>query len=129
LVSATVADLGVVARLCASLPDRGIEALSPVQTATTADAAGRSRRLQTSSTRFGPDPARRGRTQAVLDGQVKSYDPRRGFGFIARDEHDVFVHRLQLAGVGARESRNHRRVRFEVGRGPKGDEIRKVLAV
>lgn len=74
--------------------------------------------------------ARNTPASAALDGQVKFYDHRRGFGFIAHADHgDVFVHRSHLSRGSEHGLKTGQRVRFEIGRGRKGHEARKVLVV
>lgn len=59
----------------------------------------------------------------VQVGRVKSFDPRRGYGFIARERGaDLFVHWSNIVGEGFRSLEEGQDVEFEVGPGRKGDE-------
>jgi superfamily II DNA/RNA helicase/cold shock CspA family protein len=62
-------------------------------------------------------------------GVVKWFDPRRGFGFIAREDgSDLFVHRSSIHDAHVDAVAEGRRVEFDVGRGRKGDEALDVRA-
>ena len=67
-------------------------------------------------------PARGG---DVLEGSVKFFDPRRGFGFILHDDRDLFVHKSHVQG----RIKQGETVRFELGEGPRGVEAQKVAAL
>jgi len=57
------------------------------------------------------------------DGQVKWYDPKKGFGFVAVDgSKDVFIHRSVLAREGINELQEGQRIRMKVVPGAKGLE-------
>ncbi len=55
----------------------------------------------------------------IFTGEVKFFDPEKGFGFIMADEDidDLFFHASAVSGD---EARDRDRVEFEIGRGPKG---------
>lgn len=57
-------------------------------------------------------------------GKVKFFDDRKGFGFIATDEGDVFVHASNV--VGDATLSEGQTVEFEVGPGRKGPEASNV---
>lgn len=60
-------------------------------------------------------------------GEVKFFDRRRGFGFIAHAERgDVFVHHSALPGAG-KSLKGGEAVSFEIAPGRRGDEARKVV--
>ena len=63
-------------------------------------------------------------------GTIRWFNPRKGYGFIARDgDDDVFLHASAIAGVPLRELRNGRRVAFEIRTGEKGRQARNVALV
>ena len=63
-------------------------------------------------------------------GTIRWFNPRKGYGFIARDgDDDVFLHASVIAGVPLRELRNGRRVAFEIRTGEKGRQARNVALV
>ena len=55
-------------------------------------------------------------------GNVKWFNPEKGFGFITRDngEKDVFVHHSAIQGSGFRTLNDGERVEFDVVQGQKG---------
>jgi cold shock protein len=56
-----------------------------------------------------------------MEGKVKWFNEKKGFGFIERDEgEDVFVHFSAITGSGFRTLAEGQRVEFEVEKGPKG---------
>ena len=61
----------------------------------------------------------------ILEGSVKFFHPRRGFGFIEHGDKDLFVHKSQIQG----RIKPGQSVRFELGEGPRGVEAQKVAAV
>ena len=72
-------------------------------------------------------PARRGDT---THGIVKSFDSRRGYGFILHDGgQDLFVHHSNIAAAGFRQLEKGQRVSFEIGPGRKGVEALNVSVV
>ncbi len=62
-----------------------------------------------------------------MDGQVKWYDPKKGFGFVAVEgSKDVFIHRSVLAREGISELQEGQRIRMKVVPGAKGLEATSV---
>ncbi len=62
-----------------------------------------------------------------MEGTVKWFNEKKGFGFIAKDEgEDVFVHFSAIAGDGFRTLVEGQRVQFEVEKGPKGPQANNV---
>lgn len=62
-----------------------------------------------------------------MHGNVKFFDPSRGFGFISRDKgDDLFVHVSNLHPDANGSLADGQAVEFEVGTGRKGDEARNV---
>src|ERR1700681_3142613 len=58
-----------------------------------------------------------------VDGQVKWYDPKKGFGFVAVEgSKDVFIHRSVLAREGINELAEGQRIHMKVVPGAKGLE-------
>ena len=63
-------------------------------------------------------------------GTVKWFNNSKGYGFIARDDgNDVFVHQTAIEGEGFRSLEEGQKVRFEVTKGPKGDQATNVVKV
>lgn len=61
------------------------------------------------------------------DGQVKWYDPKKGFGFVAVEgSKDVFIHRSVLAREGITELQEGQRIHMRVVPGAKGLEATSV---
>lgn len=61
------------------------------------------------------------------DGQVKWYDPKKGFGFVAVEgSKDVFIHRSVLAREGITELQEGQRIHMRVVPGVKGLEATSV---
>jgi CspA family cold shock protein len=57
----------------------------------------------------------------MLEGTVKWFDERKGFGFITNDEGtDVFVHFSAIQADGFKTLYEGQRVRFNTNEGPKG---------
>ncbi len=60
-------------------------------------------------------------------GQVKWFDPKKGFGFIVGPEgQDVFVHYSQIQGDGFRSLKDGESVEYELIQGDKGWQAREV---
>lgn len=59
-----------------------------------------------------------------VEGRVKFYDPRKGFGFVCPDDggKDVFVHSRALERAGLRDLTPNERMRLRVRHGQKGPQ-------
>ena len=67
---------------------------------------------------------------SALRGQVKWFDPKKGYGFILGPEgQDVFVHYSQIQGDGFRSLRDGEMVDYELVQGDKGFQARAVNRV
>ena len=56
-----------------------------------------------------------------VHGQVKWFDPKKGYGFIVGPEgQDVFVHYSQIDGDGFRSLRDGEEVDYDISQGDKG---------
>ena len=55
-----------------------------------------------------------------LNGVVKWFDSKKGFGFVAADGKDYFVHYKAIAGTGFKNLEEGQNVTFAVKRGDKG---------
>ena len=63
----------------------------------------------------------------MLQGQVKWFDPKKGYGFIVGPEgKDVFVHFSQIKGDGFRSLKDGENVEYELIEGDKGLQARDV---
>ncbi|MEE9212236.1 MAG: cold shock domain-containing protein [Phycisphaeraceae bacterium] len=63
-------------------------------------------------------------------GQVKWFDPKKGYGFIlGPDGQDVFVHYSQIEGEGFRSLKDGEAVEYELIEGDKGWQARTVQRV
>lgn len=62
-------------------------------------------------------------------GTVKWFDSGKGFGFIARDGEDVFVHFRAIRGDGYRSLEEGQLVEFTVTQGQKGPQAEDVAVV
>lgn len=61
-------------------------------------------------------------------GQVKWFDPKKGFGFIiGPDGQDVFVHYTQIQGDGFRSLKDGETVDYDLFQGDKGWQAREVV--
>lgn len=61
------------------------------------------------------------------EGQVKWFDPKKGFGFIIGPEgQDVFVHYSQIKGDGFRALKDGETVHYELTEGDKGYQAQEV---
>lgn len=66
----------------------------------------------------------------VIRGQVKWFDPKKGYGFIVGPEgQDVFVHYSQIQGDGFRSLKDGEMVDYELTEGEKGAQARQVFRV
>ena len=62
-----------------------------------------------------------------MQGRVKWFDNRKGFGFIGRDDGpDVFVHYTAIVGEGHQILNGGDKVEFEIVQGPKGPQAANV---
>jgi cold shock protein len=62
-----------------------------------------------------------------MEGKVKWFNEKKGFGFIERDDgDDVFVHFSAITGGGFRTLTEGQSVQFEVEKGPKGLQAKDV---
>ena len=65
-----------------------------------------------------------------VDGTVKWFDPRKGFGFIVGPEgQDIFVHFSVIQGDGFRVLKDGSRVHYDAVKGEKGWKATKVSRV
>jgi len=64
-------------------------------------------------------------------GNVKWFDSKKGFGFIAKEDGsgDVFVHFTDIVGEGYRTLHEGERVKFEITQSPKGEKATQVERV
>ncbi len=63
----------------------------------------------------------------MMEGKVKWFNERKGYGFIEKDEGgDVFVHFSAIVGDGFRTLAEGQRVQFDVEQGPKGLQSKNV---
>ena len=66
----------------------------------------------------------------MVEGRVKWFNEKKGFGFIETDTHgDVFVHYSSIEGEGFRSLRELDRVELEVEETPKGPQALKVKRI
>lgn len=62
-----------------------------------------------------------------IHGEVKWFDPKKGYGFIVGPEgQDVFVHFSQILGDGFRSLKDGEKVDYELVEGDKGLQAREV---
>ena len=65
-----------------------------------------------------------------IKGNVKWFDPKKGFGFIVGPEgQDVFVHYSQIKGEGFRTLKDGEEVDYDLIEGDKGWQAREVCRV
>ena len=59
---------------------------------------------------------------STLKGQVKWFNPRKGFGFLEREdkEKDVFVHITAVKAAGIKALQENDKLEFTLEDGPKG---------
>jgi len=67
-------------------------------------------------------------TLVDVEGTVKWFDPKKGFGFITGPEgQDIFVHFSQIEGEGFRILSDGARVRYDAEKGDKGWHATRVI--
>ena len=65
----------------------------------------------------------------MLDGKVKWFNPRKGYGFIATDDgRDIFVHYSSISGDGYKTLVEGDDVTFEIVEGEKGLRAENVVS-
>jgi len=65
----------------------------------------------------------------MLDGKVKWFNPRKGYGFIAtEDGRDIFVHYSSISGDGYKTLTEGDNVTFEIVEGEKGLRAENVVS-
>ena len=63
-------------------------------------------------------------------GKVKWFSNQKGYGFITMDSgSDVFVHHSAIEGDGYKTLAEGQEVEFEIEKGPKGDQAKKVVKI
>jgi len=63
----------------------------------------------------------------MIEGKVKWFDPKKGFGFIQREEgDDVFVHFSSIEGDGFKNLEEGQKVTFEIVDSDKGPQAANV---
>ncbi len=68
------------------------------------------------------------RTLSEVEGTVKWFDPRKGFGFIVGPEgQDIFVHFSRIEGEGFRVLRDGATVTYDAALGEKGWQATRVV--
>ena len=66
----------------------------------------------------------------MAKGTVKWFDNSKGYGFISRDSGaDVFVHHTAIQGDGYKSLEEGQKVKFDVVRGPKGEQAANVSKI
>ncbi len=64
----------------------------------------------------------------MSEGVVKWFSNEKGYGFISRDQGgDVFVHYTGIKGDGFKTLAEGDRVKFEITKGPKGEQAVDVM--
>jgi CspA family cold shock protein len=63
----------------------------------------------------------------LIKGAVKWFDSKKGYGFIKKDEEEIFVHFSGIAGEGFKSLRAGEEVEFEITAGPKGPQAINVV--
>lgn len=65
-----------------------------------------------------------------IEGEVKWFDPRKGFGFIiGPDEQDIFVHFSQIIGDGFRVLKDGARVEYDAEQTDRGWHATRVVQI
>ncbi|MGB0766388.1 MAG: cold-shock protein [Phycisphaeraceae bacterium] len=65
-----------------------------------------------------------------IQGEVKWFDPKKGYGFIVGPEgQDVFVHFSQINGDGFRSLKDGERVEYDLIEGDKGMQAKDVKRI
>jgi len=65
--------------------------------------------------------------ELIVNGRIKCFDDRRGFGFIEREDGTtVFVHRIEINEYTERTVKKGTRVSFEIVHMPTGSSARNV---
>jgi CspA family cold shock protein len=65
-----------------------------------------------------------------VQGSVKWFNEKKGFGFIEREDgDDVFVHFSAISGDGFRTLEEGQRVEFAIQQGPKGLQAADVIKI
>lgn len=63
-------------------------------------------------------------------GTVKWFNNSKGYGFISQESgNDVFVHHTAIQGEGYKSLEEGQKVRFDVVRGPKGEQAANVSKI
>ena len=66
----------------------------------------------------------------MVEGQVKWFNDKKGYGFISTDTHgDVFVHYTGIKGNGFRTLRDQEKVSLEIEDSPKGPQAVNVMKI
>ncbi len=60
-------------------------------------------------------------------GTVKSFNAKKGYGFILYEDKEYFVHFSQIRMDGYRKLSEGQEVEFELGSGPNGEQACKVV--
>ena len=64
-----------------------------------------------------------------MTGTVKWFNAKKGFGFIACDGRDYFVHYSDIAGRGFKTLEDGQNVSFDTKEGPKGTQAANVTPI
>ena len=65
-----------------------------------------------------------------IQGEVKWFDPKKGYGFIVGPEQqDVFVHFSQILGDGFRSLKDGEKVEYDLVEGDKGLQAKEVKRI
>lgn len=66
----------------------------------------------------------------MVQGTVKWFNDKKGFGFIIADTgKDVFVHHSAIEGEGYKTLKEGDKVQFEIVKGPKGEQATNVTKI